>query len=197
MLLPRQNGEAERSTCQAGFKGAQPGHTTGQMTADRGNSLPSLTSPVAHLTARQHERTAESKPSASYYVGLCPHVTPRGAAVCADQTHQSCNFQCNTSNSSVPLSSRSTGSKNIRPSENIINSPTNVKAFLLERPPLVIKWACAQKKKKKKGYTLALAADDLLQHSRNFKKKLSWTFAFAQETLQGVCPLQTLRSRSY
>lgn len=77
------------------------------------------------------------------------HVTPRGAAVCADQKHQSCNFQRKTSNSSVPLSSRSTGSKNIRPSENIINSSTNVKAFLLERPPLVIKWACAQKKKKK------------------------------------------------
>lgn len=149
MLLPRQNGEAEHSTCQAGFKGAQPGHTTGQMTADRGNSLPSLTSPVAHLTARPHKRTVESKPLVSYYVGLCPHVTPRGAAVCADQKHQSCNFQRKTSNSSVPLSSRSTGSKNIRPSENIINSSTNVKAFLLERPPLVIKWACAQKKKKK------------------------------------------------
>lgn len=146
MLLPRQNWEAERSTCQAGFKGAQPGRTTGQMTADGDNSRPSLRSPAARLTARPYKRTVESKPLVSYYHGLCPHITPCGAAVCADHKHQSCNVQCSTSNSSVPLSSRTAGSKIARPSENIINSSTHVKAFLLERPPLVIKRARAKKK---------------------------------------------------
>lgn len=39
VLLPKENREAEQSTCQAGFKGVEVGHTPGEMTADRGNFL--------------------------------------------------------------------------------------------------------------------------------------------------------------